>query len=107
MENLATLMVSHIDEDIIKRKKKIAESLRKLLKETLIQKNGDEYFFLTHEEQDINREINSIPVDLGEIVKNMGKRFLAESTAKAGTVRDRYYFNFNKAIDDRNLGIPA
>ena len=38
LENIATLMVGHIDEDKIVLKKNIEQSLERLLKETLIQK---------------------------------------------------------------------
>lgn len=107
LENLATLMVSHIDEDIIERKKKIEKSLEKLLKETLIQKNGNEYLFLTHEEQDVNREIKNIPEDLGEIVKNIGEEiFSGIYNEKKYRYNVRYHFDFNKTIDDRNLNLP-
>lgn len=107
LENLATLMVSCIDEDIVELKKKIEKSLRDLLKETLIQKNGNEYLFLTHEEQDINREIKNIPADMGEIVKNLGEVIFSsiyqENKYRYST---RYHFDFNKSIDDRNLNVP-
>ena len=36
--------------------------------QTLVQKNGEIYSFLTNEEQDINRAINQVNVELGEII---------------------------------------
>ena len=104
LENLATLMVNHTDEDKIERKKQIEASLERLLKETLVQKNGNEYLFLTHEEQDVNREIKNIPVDLGEVVKNVGEEiFTGIFSEKRFRYSTRYHFDFNKIIDDRNL----
>ncbi|MDV2888048.1 hypothetical protein RYX45_23065, partial [Alkalihalophilus pseudofirmus] len=57
LDNIATLMVTHIDEDKLQLKEKIKVSLRKLISQTLVQKNGDNFIFLTDDEQDINREI--------------------------------------------------
>ncbi|HZJ76203.1 MAG TPA: BREX system P-loop protein BrxC, partial [Oscillospiraceae bacterium] len=73
MENIATLLVQHIDDDKIELKKNIEASLDRLIKETLIQKNGDEYIFLTHEEQDVNREIQTISIDINEIILKIGE----------------------------------
>lgn len=107
IENLATLMVSHIDEDIVELKKKIEKSLEKLLEQTLIQKNGNEFLFLTHEEQDINREIKNIPTELGEIVRDLGEEiFSGIYGEKKYRYSTRYHFDFNKSIDDRNLNVP-
>lgn len=102
IENLATLLVSKIDEDKIDLKKKIEDSLKRLIKETLVQKNGDQYIFLTHEEQDINREIKSITVDLGEIVLKVSEILFEEIYAdKKYKYSTRYNFPFNQIVDDR------
>jgi hypothetical protein len=102
IENLATLMVSHMDEDKIDLKKKIEESLKRLTKETLVQKNGDQYIFLTHEEQDINREIKNISVDLGEVIQKVSEIIFEEIyTDKKYKYSSRYNFSFNQVVDDR------
>jgi len=107
LENITTLMVSHIDDDVIERKKEIEASLERLLGETLIQKNGNEYLFLTHEEQDVNREIQNMPVDLGEVIKNIGEVVLNDIySEKKYRYNQRYHFDFNKSIDDRHLTPP-
>jgi hypothetical protein len=104
IENIATLMVSHIDDDKIELKKKIEESLKRLIKETLIQKNGNEYIFLTHEEQDVNKEIQNIPIDMSETILKIGEEiFEGIYNEKKYRYNARYHFDFNKIIDDRLL----
>jgi len=104
MENIATLMVRHIDEDKIELKKKIEQSLARLLKETLIQRNGSEYIFLTHDEQDVNKEIQNIPIDIGEIILKVGEEiFNGIYSDKKFRYNASYHFDFNKIIDDRML----
>lgn len=102
IENLATLMVGHIDEDKIDLKKKIEDSLKRLIKETLVQKNGDQYIFLTHEEQDINREIKSIHVDIAEVVQKAAEIIFEEIYPdKKFKYSAQYNFPFNQTVDDR------
>ncbi|MCG4580090.1 BREX system P-loop protein BrxC [Clostridium cochlearium] len=104
IENIATLMVNDIDEDKIELKKKIEESLKRLLKETLIQKNGNEYIFLTHEEQDVNKEIQHIAIDMGDTILKIGEEiFDGIYNEKKYRYNGRYHFDFNKIIDDRLL----
>ena len=67
IENLATLYVSNIEDDKITIKKDIADSLKRLEAQTLIQRNNDVYKFLTDEEQEINREIKQIVIDQNRI----------------------------------------
>jgi hypothetical protein len=67
-ENLTTLMVSDIDEDRVVLREKIEKSLKRLVGQTLVQKNGDIYSFLTNEEQEITIAIKHEHVDSGEIL---------------------------------------
>lgn len=102
IENLATLMVRDIDEDKIDLKKKIEESLKRLIKETLVQKNGDQYIFLTHEEQDINREIKSIHVDMAKVIQKASEIIFEEIYPdKKFKYSAHYNFPFNQVVDDR------
>jgi hypothetical protein len=102
LENIATLMVSHIDEDKIELKKKIEASLDRLVRETLIQKNGNEFIFLTNEEQDVNKEIQNISIDIGEIILRIGEEiYTGIYSEKKFRYNTRYHFDFNKIIDDR------
>lgn len=104
LENIATLLICHIDEDKLELKKKIAGSLDRLVKETLIQKNGPEYIFLTHEEQDVNKEIQNIPIDMEKIILKIGSEiYTGIYSEKKYRYNVRYYFDFNKIIDDRLL----
>jgi hypothetical protein len=101
IENLGTLLVKKIDEDKIELMKKIEESLRRLRDEKLIQKNGSEYIFLTYEEQDINKEILNISVDISEVILYIGEEIF-DGIYKENRYRynSKYYFDFNKIIDD-------
>lgn len=105
IENIATLMVTLIDEDKLALKAKIEKSLRRLVTETLIQKNGDEYVFLTDDEQDVNREIKNILVESSEVVAKIGEVIFEEIyPEKKFKYNSKYDFAFNQQIDDRPRG---
>ena len=44
--------------------------------ETLINRSGDIYFFLTNEERDINKEIKQVDLSSGEEAKLLGENHL-------------------------------
>lgn len=104
IENLATLMVKKIDEDKIELKKKIEDSLKSLIKETLIQKNGEEYIFLTNEEQDINKEIKNVKIDMSEIIQKVSEIIFEDIYKDKKYSYSSVYSNFafNQIVDDRN-----
>lgn len=115
IENISTLMVDHIDKDKIELKKEIESSLKKLLGETLIQKNGNEYVFLTNEEQDVNKEIKNIDINIDNVVNKVGELiFTGIYTDTKYRYSKEYYFDFNKSIDDKfistqkyNIGVKV
>lgn len=105
LENIATLMVDHIDVDKIELKRKLEKSLLHLAKETLIQKNGFEYIFLTNDEQDVNREIKNIRIDTAEVIQKIGEELYGNiypDNKYRHSSKD--HFDFNKIIDDRLIG---
>src|SRR5262245_14380649 len=69
VDNLVTLCLDQIDADRLALRRKIEDSLARLEKETLISRSGDNYFFLTNEERDINKEIKAVDLLAGEEAK--------------------------------------
>ncbi|ARF16733.1 BREX system P-loop protein BrxC [Sporosarcina ureae] len=105
IDNIATLMVTHIDEDKLQLKEKIKGSLRKLISQTLIQKNGDYYLFLTDDEQDINREIKQMNID-DDIVKRELANYIFQDLYddKRFNYSRQYSFSYNQKMDEKNYG---
>ena len=102
VDNLTTLMISNIDDDRIELRKKIEESLKKLIHETLVQKNGEIYIFLTNEEQEINNAIKNESVEMGEIIGEASTVIFEEILPeKKYRYSSRYLFPFNQKVDDR------
>lgn len=102
IENIATLLVRNIDDDKVEIKKELEESLKKLANESLIQKNGEEYIFLTDQEQDVNKEIQNIHVDVSEIIQRLGEEiFGGIYTEKRFRYNAIYNFDYNKIIDEK------
>ena len=73
IENITSLMVDHMDNDRMELSQKVEDALKRLIRQTLVQKNGDIYVFLTNEEQEINRAIEAQPVDAGEITAKVSE----------------------------------
>lgn len=71
IDRLATMMVEGINEDKASLKARIFDSLKRLEDETLIQKNGEEYDFLTNAEQDVNKQINNSAYNEGEVQRTI------------------------------------
>ena len=105
IDNIATLMVTHIDEDKLQLKEKIKASLRKLIGQTLIQKNGDYYLFLTDDEQDINREIKQMNIDEDIIKRELANYIFQDLYEDKRFNYDKVYsFAFNQKMDEKNYG---
>ena len=104
VENLTTLMISKVDEDRITLKKKVEKALRDLCDEMYVQKVGDEYNFLTNEEQEAENKIRSINVDSTDVVNYVAQVAFEETIVFPNNkyrYSPRYQFSFNQKIDDR------
>ncbi len=105
IDNISTLMVSNIDEDKLQLKDRIKEALRKLQSNTLIQKNGDNYIFLTDDEQDVNRDIKDEKVE-EEVLKKMLSTYVFQGIYEDPKFKYSkvYSFAFNKKMDEKEYG---
>ena len=105
VENITTLMVSSIDTDRIALKQKVEEALAVLVRQMLVQKNGDIYVFLTDEEQEINREIDSQQVESADVIAKVAELIFDdlfnEKKYRHPAFGGRYNFAFNQIVDDR------
>ncbi|HCC06813.1 MAG TPA: BREX system P-loop protein BrxC [Clostridiales bacterium] len=102
VDNITTLLVDDISADRIALKKRVEDSLKRLAKETLVQKNGEIYIFLTNEEQDINRSIAQEYVETGEVINKASEVIFEDVyTEKKYRYSARYNFPFNQLVDDR------
>lgn len=104
-DNITSLMVDHIDSDRIELKKRVEEALKVLVHQTLVQKNGDIYVFLTDEEQEINREIEGQNVEMAEVIGKVSELIFediySEKKYRYPAFNGRYSFAFNQLVDDR------
>lgn len=104
LENLTTLMLSRVNEDRIDLGKQVERSLRVLCQEMYVQKNGDEYTFLTNEEQEAENKIRSIHIDPTDVVNYIAQVAFEEALSFPNNryrYNNRYQFSFNQKIDDR------
>lgn len=105
IDNITSLMAEGIDDDRISLKGKVEDALKVLMRQNLVQKNGDIYVFLTDEEQEINREIESQSVEMAEIINKVSEMIyedlFTDKKYKYPALNGRYSFNFNQIVDDR------
>lgn len=107
LENIATLMVTKIDEDKLALKETLKKSLARLVDQTLVNKNGDIYDFLTDDEQDINREIKNVQIDPESLISKVLEVVFEDEKIYGGVSKYRYLkydFGFNQQIDDKYRG---
>ena len=105
IDNITSLMISNIDDDRIELKGRVEDALKVLQQQMLVQKNGNLYVFLTDEEQEINREIDSQNVEMAEVINKVSEMIFedifTDKKYRYPAFNGRYSFSFNQAVDDR------
>jgi hypothetical protein len=103
--NISILMLSRFEADQTEQRRNIEEALSLLERQTLIQRNGEVYEFLTNEEKDVEAEIKAIAVDPAEIERQLDElafgSILRHGKIKhAGTGVD---YAFTRKLDGHSL----
>lgn len=104
IENISTLFVSNINDNKDAIKRTIKESLNRLERETLIQRNNDVYQFLTDEEQEINKAINAYHVQESTISEYIADIIYGENYSNRRYTYNKQSFDLVKYLDDKNYG---
>jgi len=107
VDNLVTLCLGEVDADRLALRHRIENSLQRLENETLINRSGENYFFLTNEERDVNREVKNVDISSAEEAKVLGE-LIFEDVLK-GQRKHRYSknkmdFTFNRICDMHPVG---
>lgn len=105
VDNLTSMMVSHIDNDRLVLMEKVEKTLKKLCEQMLVQRNGETFIFLTDEEQEVNREIENQDVQMSEVISKVSEmifdQIYPEKKYKLPIMNNKYSFAFNQFVDDR------
>ena len=107
VDNLVTLCLDQIDADRLALRSTIESSLQRLERETLVNRSGDTYFFLTSEERDISREIKNVALGSAEEAKLVGELVFDEvlkSQRKHRFSVNKMDFGFNRICDGHAVG---
>jgi hypothetical protein len=107
VDNLVTLCLDQIDGDRLALRRRIEESLGRLEKETLINRSGDDYSFLTNEERDINKEIKQVDLSSGDEAKLIGDIIfddVLKGQRKHRFSANKMDFDFNRRCDQFPFG---
>jgi hypothetical protein len=106
VRNLSVLMLSKLDEDLPSLRKKLEEGLNFLEQQTYIQRNGDQYEFLTDEEKDVEEEIKNTEVESADVAEELSK-IIFDGVIKNRKIRydqNGQDYQFSKKLDDRLFG---
>lgn len=106
VRNIGILLLSEFEADQTQQKRKIEEALGTLERNTLIQRNGEVYEFLTNEEKDVEAEIKNLDIDPSELSKEL------ETIAFDTVLRHRKIkhlatgseYAFTRRLDDQAVG---
>ena len=104
LDNIVILMADNIELDKVAMRKRVSASLDRLKSQNYIGLNGNICYFLTDEEQSIQREINNIPVEVSEVVNRIGQIVFDDIYTSKKFSHDRYVFPFERIVDEQVFG---
>ena len=104
LDNIVILMADDIRTDKITLREAVRNSLDRLMSQNYIGRTGDTYNFLTDEEQDIQREIKSTPVDTASIVERIAQMVYGDIYTSKKFRYGKYDFAFDQMVDGVTVG---
>ena len=99
LNNISTLMISNIDEDINNLRINVNDSLNKLINQAFVHKNGDMYSYLTKKEQEIDSIIKNQKIEIKDIKTSFIKYIKGIYTNKLYKLDNLHSYNKLIKID--------
>lgn len=106
VRNIAILLLPDFTADQTKQRRKIEEALSVLERNTLIQRNGETFEFLTDEEKDVEAEIKAQDIDPSELSKEL-ETLTFDTILKHRKIKHLatgHEYAFSRKLDDHLLG---
>lgn len=106
VRNLCVLMLDGFNQDISELRKNVEEALNLLEQQTYIQRNGEQYEFLTDEEKDVEQEIKNTEVESADVADELAK-LIFDHVIKNRKIRyedNGQDYSFTKKLDDKLMG---
>tara|TARA_R110002012_G_scaffold40547_6_gene111671 strand:- start:600 stop:4130 length:3531 start_codon:yes stop_codon:yes gene_type:complete len=106
VRNIAILLLPDFTADQTKQRRKIEEALSVLERNTLIQRNGETFEFLTDEEKDVEAEIKAQDIDPSELSKEL-ETLVFDTILKHRKIKHLatgHEYAFSRKLDDHLLG---
>ena len=106
LRNLCVLMLDDFNQDLPALRKNVQEALSLLEQQTYIQRNGEQYEYLTDEEKDVEEEIRNTEIESTDISNEL------EKIAFDHVIRNRKIrfddndqdYPYTRKLDDRQHG---
>ena len=106
IRNLCVLMLESFDQDIAALSRNIEDALNLLEQQSYIQRNGEQYEFLTEEEKDVEQEIKNTEVEASDVADELAK-IIFDAIIKNRKIRydeNGQDYPFTRKLDDRLHG---
>lgn len=106
LRNLCVLMLDGFNQDLPALRKNVEEALNLLEQQTYIQRNGEQYEYLTDEEKDIEQEIKDTEVESTDVAAELEK-IVFDQVIKNRKIRydeNGQDYPFSRKLDDRLHG---
>jgi len=106
IHNLGVLMLENLDQNVGQLKKQVEGALNKLEQQTYIQRNGEQFEYLTDEEKDVEQEIKRTEVDIADALAELEKLAFdrALRLTKIGHPEYKHEYKYSRKVDDRLYG---
>ena len=106
LRNLCVLMLDSFGQDIPMLRNNVQEALALLENQTYIQRNGEQYEYLTDEEKDVEQEIKNTEVDTTDVAAEMVK-LVFDQVIKDRKIRyddSGQDYSYSRKLDDQLHG---